>query len=32
MTVEENIVINVNSMDNINFFGFDLEIPRDELI
>ena len=32
MTVEENTIINVNSMENIKFFGFDLKIPREELI
>ncbi len=29
---EENIELKVESMDNIRFFGFDLEIPREELI
>ena len=29
---EENIELKIESMDNIRFFGFDLEIPRDELI
>jgi len=29
---EENIVVKIESMKNINFFWFDLEIPRDELI
>ncbi len=29
---EENIELKVESMRNIRFFGFDLEIPRDELI
>ena len=29
---EENIELRVESMVNIRFFGFDLEIPRDELI
>jgi hypothetical protein len=29
---EENIILKIESMDNINFFGFDLKIPRDELI
>ena len=29
---EENIELKVESMGNISFFGFDLEIPRDELI
>ena len=31
-TTEENISVNIESMYNINFFGFVLEIPRDELI
>jgi hypothetical protein len=31
-TAEENIELRIESMDNIRFFGFDLEIPRDELI
>ncbi len=29
---EENVELKVGSMKNIKFFGFDLEIPRDELI
>ena len=29
---EENIELKVESMENIKFFGFDLQIPRDELI
>ena len=29
---EENITLWIESMENIRFFGFDLEIPRDELI
>ena len=29
---EEDISAKIESMDNINYFGFDLKIPRDELI
>lgn len=29
---EEDIFVKIESMDNINYFGFDLKIPRDELI
>ena len=29
---EENISVKIGSMDDISFFGFDLKIPRDELI
>ena len=29
---DENIELKIESMENIRFFGFDLEIPRDELI
>ena len=29
---EEIIELKIESMDNIRFFGFDLEIPRDELV
>ena len=29
---DENSEFKIESMDNIRFFGFDLEIPRDELI
>ena len=29
---EENIELKIESMDNIRFFGFNLEIPREELI
>lgn len=29
---EENIELRIGSMDDIRFFGFDLKIPRDELI
>ena len=29
---EENIELKIESMDDIRFFGFDLKIPRDELI
>ena len=29
---EENIELKIESMRNVRFFGFDLEIPRDELI
>lgn len=31
-TEEENIEVRIESMDDIRFFGFDLKIPRDELI
>jgi len=31
-TADENIVVWIKSMENVRFFGFDLEIPRDELI
>ena len=29
---EENIKVRIESMDDVRFFGFDLKIPRDELI
>ena len=29
---EENITLKIGSMNDIRFFGFDLKIPRDELI
>ena len=29
---EENIKFKIESMDDIRFFGFDLKIPRDELV
>ena len=29
---DENIIVWIKNMENIRFFGFDLEIPRDELI
>ena len=31
-TAEENIEVKIESMNDIRFFGFDLKIPRDELI
>ena len=30
--IEENVELKVESMDDIRFFGFDLKIPRDELL
>ena len=29
---DENITLKIKSMDDIRFFGFDLKIPRDELV
>ena len=29
---EENIELKIESMNDIRFFGFDLKIPRDELV
>ena len=31
-TAEENIEVRIGSIDDIRFFGFDLKIPRDELV
>ena len=31
-TAEENIEVKIESMDDIRFFWFDLDVPRDELI